>query len=160
MEKYALAPWDKAVKFFTWSTIFIFIFLYILLWPGTDIWTHAIFIITFLLFGTIYIFGPRSYIVDENGILINRLVGSITIPYKEILNVEKVEQMENLIRLLGNGGFFSYYGTFMNENNVKVKVYATNSRQMVKITTKKMIYYLSPRDPEAFVREIKKNVNK
>jgi len=107
-----------------------------------------------------YLFSPRGFLVDIHYLLIKRLGGGISISYSSIHDIRIVENVQLLVRLLGVGGIFSWYGTFLNGNGNKVKVYATNLKQLVRIqTTNGRIYYLSPAEREKFVEAVKRHLN-
>jgi len=163
LSRFKMAPWDVTVKFFTWTTIALVLFIYggVFILGGEEarrnLGVHALFLGLFFSFGACYALGPRSYLVNEKGVRIERTVGSIFIPYAQILSVEVVEQA-NLSRAVGNGGIFSYYGTYFDGSGTKVKVYATRFERMVQIQTIKQSYYLSPDDPESFVEAVKRHL--
>jgi hypothetical protein len=110
-----------------------------------------------LSFSAGYIFGPRSYLIDKDGVAIERIVGPIFIPYAQILSLQIVERA-NLSRAVGNGGFFSYYGIYVDGSGTKVKVYATRFEGMVRIETTDWKYYLSPNEPGSFVETVKQHL--
>jgi len=106
------------------------------------------------MLASFYMFSPRYYLIDKKGVTISRLVGPIPIPFEEVCDFEMVANVR-LCRLIGSGGLFSHYGTYL-QNNTKVKVYATHYSQMIRISTSKMTYYISPDDPESFIKYVKK----
>jgi len=87
------------------------------------------------------------------------LAGGISISYSSIYDIRIVENVQ-LFREIGNGGFFSWYGTFRTGDGDKAKVYATNLKQLVRIqTTNGKIYYLSPAEREKFVEAVVRHLN-
>jgi hypothetical protein len=153
-----MASWDNNIKFGTWSTVwFLAIMAGFVEWlPLTDDdqWIYIVLLFTILLFVVCYVLGPRGYLIDSKGVTIKRLVGQFSIPYRDLYSVEIVKNA-NLQRIIGNGGFFSYYGRYADINGTKVKVFATRFDLMVKLRTASETYYISPSEPESFTQAIK-----
>ena len=174
-----MATWDRGVMFGTiiclipmllflfasppLNNIFIWIlpketYLYIKDWFQVGVKGYFIEGSLFSIIFLIYLFSPRGFLVDIHRLLIARLAGGISISYRSIYDIG-VENVQ-LFREMGNGGFFSWYGTFRTGGGDRVKVYATNLKQLVRIqTTNGRIYYLSPAEREKFVEAVKRHLN-
>jgi len=98
----------------------------------------------------IYAPGPSSYEIDAKGISIHRILGTIFIPHNIIIGIEEVRSVL-FKEHNGNGGLFSYYGTYLVTGGEKSKVYATRLDTLVKIATNEMTYYISPDNAQMFV---------
>lgn len=153
---FKIAPWSRGLHLITWTSLITLLILYPLLLfidgdtsGNDDLVVNLSFAGLYILFVIIYILGPKGYLISSEGIEIKKTFGSILISGKEIKDVQVVSK-PNLSRLIGNGGFFSYYGTFCEMNGEKVKVYCTRFDQMVRVKTTALTYYLSPEDPKDF----------
>lgn len=161
-KKFKLAPWDTNVKFGTWSTFFIaiLIFTIVFLSPTSHEESKIVYTSFFILsvfLSIVYAMGPRGFYINDSGIVINRLIGSIIIPHDHIQSAELVKNAV-LSRKSGNGGLFNYYGNFVDNTNTKVKVYATRFDYMIKIKAGDKFYYISPYHPEIFINILKQHL--
>lgn len=154
VRRFQLAPSDLAVKFWT---IFYLLVLVISVWVFITTPDTKTGVVTslFILVGVItYAFAPREYVTDNTCLKIKRLVGSATINYDRITNVQVVRDVD-LSREIGNGGLFAYYGIFRNGNGKRVRVYATTLKNMVRIeTVNGKVYYISPAKPDKFTEAL------
>jgi hypothetical protein len=103
-------------------------------------------------------YSPTKYLVSNESIKILRPIGPVIIQLNEILRIEE-KQIETFktIRLIGNGGLFSFTGSFYNKPDGKFWMYAKNNN-FVMITTKEKKSVLSPDEKEQFIIEIKNKI--
>lgn len=81
---------------------------------------------------------PRKLIVTEHSVEVRCLLDITEIPREEIASVRRVEEedMRLLFPLFGGCGFFGYYGHFFDLKHFeRLKIYASEWRNMVEITT-------------------------
>ena len=157
---FKMAPWNCFVVFATWivasSVLYVTVsaFYRFLLSAGSSDFSDVfVMFIVLLLFLAFYIVGPRGYEINSKGVIIKRLVKDICIPRKNVYSVEILKNVK-LIRTVGNGGLFGYYGTYMDTDGSTVKVYATRFDCMVRLKTEDIVYYFSPKEPEVFMQAI------
>lgn len=72
--------------------------------------TLAIIFIGVLISGLWY--APMSVECGPNGVVINRILKSRSIPFNDIVSVERCYPSAGGLRLLGSGGFLGYWGYF------------------------------------------------
>lgn len=165
---FKLAPLDGLAKLGTKFFLILLTFLYALFLcitaisyiknkslPEFPLMAQIILLCTPLLFFFVYALVPRSYFLSEKGLMIRRLFSSLVIHYESIQSVEFIP-FANLERTLANYGLFGYCGSFIDNNKIKAKVYATRFENMVKVKTINETYYLSPDQSETFIKTLEK----
>lgn len=157
MLTFRTAPWDSMAKF---GTVLLFIILLLVGLSAGRVAQLRFFIVAFLsvlAIGT-YAFAPRHYVIDNEGIKINRLLGNVIIPYTDIKLIEQVDDYF-LSRWAGSGGTFGYYGAWENKNGEKVNVYTTRLDHLVLIMTDKAIFALTPDNEEYFIETVQSHLH-
>ncbi len=101
-----------------------------------------------------YSFRPNNYSVDEDKLLIHRMIKDVEIKRDNIKSVEIIDEskVKNSIRTFGSGGFFGSFGKFWNSTLGSMTWYVTRKNNFVLVETndqKKII--LTPDNPEDFV---------
>jgi hypothetical protein len=98
---------------------------------------------------------PRRILIDEELVVVRCLLDATEIRRDEIASVRRLEaeELRGVIPILGGCGFFGYYGHFFDLKNFeRVRVYASEWRNMIELTT---IYeeriWLSSGEAEALV---------
>lgn len=159
--RFKIAPWDKI----TWIlTLSVFVLLgaisysLIPLDEKIDTITVLILLSIWAPIFIVYVLAPRGYTVSEQGIIIHRPVGSITIPKTEIKSMEVVEQVTPGIRLAASGGLFGYFGIFTLKRGGSAKVYVTRWNRVVLIKAQTETYIVSPSSPEDFCQAVGTNL--
>ncbi len=100
----------------------------------------------------VYLYSPKKIILEDDRIVIKRVLGSVEIPYAKIKEIFFLSKPK-MLRLFGSGGFFGYFGIFRFENET-VHVYARRIRDFVLIKADK-IYLLAPENPEDLIQNLK-----
>ncbi len=152
---FRLAPRDLTLRIMTFIALIPLIPLPILYLHGRDVISIIILLSIIVIYGFYYVIGPIGYSYNDEGIKIKRIAGDITIPKEDIVDVSIIEKARIDMNLDGNKGLFFYSGTFCERNGNKVKVHATRFTAMVRVRTANLDYYLSPKEPQAFVDAIK-----
>lgn len=85
-----------------------------------------------------WIFRPQYYYLDKDVITVVRFVKNINLPYDDIVSIEKLDSkvLKGMIRLIGSGGLFGYYGLFYSGKLGKIHSYITNRDRLLLITMK------------------------
>jgi hypothetical protein len=115
-------------------------------------------IIPILLFGLVivmYVYRTKAVIIDDNGIVIDRIAKRVTINYSDIHSVKTVPDMRFAIRTFGNGGVFGYTGYFYKKGIGSMRWYCTQRRNYIlieKTNNKKIV--VTPDDPDGFISDI------
>ena len=154
------ATLDKTAKLLTIGITILFIGIAI----GPKLFSKSgnteipivLIIILFLTYGISYGFSPKSYEINENSLVINRLFKSVIVNRSQIKNVIKLEdgKLSWSIRTFASGGLFGYFGTFWNKEFGNMTWYATRRDKAVMIITnsnKKII--LTPAETDKFINE-------
>lgn len=99
---------------------------------------------------------PRRLLIDEEYLEVRCLLDATEIRRDEIASVRRLEaeELRGVIPILGGCGFFGYYGHFFDLKHFeRVRIYASEWRNMVEVTT---IYeeriWLSSGEADALVR--------
>lgn len=154
-------PWDKTVSVVTYTILIVFTVISILLIyqlfkkPNYFIISALIMFIAIPLIA--YIYAPRGYVINENGLTIKLGISSIIIPMSEITRIYNIpkEQMNNTNKSFASGGLFGYYGRFENKTLGSFKMYAGRFDSLiiiVKSNGDKII--ISPEKPKSFINNL------
>ncbi|MCL6560253.1 MAG: PH domain-containing protein [Firmicutes bacterium] len=101
--------------------------------------------------GMIYFFfTPRRYSVSLKGIVINRPIRRVVIPFSEIRKVTLV----NHVPLWWHFGLIGPADPFLGP----VNFYVSRCTELVRVDAVKRVCYLSPRDPAALVEAVKQRL--
>ena len=154
------ATLDKTAKLLTIGITILFIGIAI----GPKLFSKSenseipivLIIILFLTYGISYGFSPKSYIINENSVVINRLFKNVIVNRSQIKNVLKLEngKLSWSIRIFASGGFFGYFGRFWNKEFGNMTWYATRRDHAIMLITKsnqKII--LTPDETDRFINE-------
>ena len=101
------------------------------------------------------LFQVRGYTVGPGGLQIHRLLWTTRVGLDRLEEVRRdPEAMRGSLRLLGNGGLFSFTGLFRNRTLGMYRAFVTDPRRAVVLRLPRRTVVVSPADPEAFVREV------
>ena len=107
-----------------------------------------------------YLFTPKGYRFTSEGLKIDRLRNTITIPYNQISNVQRGKWTWKAVRLGGSGGLYGYLGLHHLFGIGRVWMYTTNRHKMILIETKNgKKYGISPENPEDYVSQLQKHIS-
>ncbi len=151
---------DSKVKGITYVTLALligtFVFVSAVIYMGEGL--SKGFYATLFLMGVTYFmiiffawaYSPRRYLLTDEGVVIERPAKDIIIPYSGISSVEKRDSPGNrMIRQIGNGGLFSFSGTFRSKEMGKVRMYVKNKNYVVIHAEEK--YVISPDERDEFL---------
>jgi hypothetical protein len=90
-------------------------------------------------------FTPLGLTVDDEYIVINKLVGKVIINKKEITSIQPVEGklVRRSGRLAGSNGGFGYWGKYRHRTIGSYSLYATNLDRLVLIETNRKKYIIN-----------------
>lgn len=116
----------------------------------------TLFLITLILI--CYLFSTKFYELENDYLIIQRPIGSISFPISEIKEISQMNPSSRIgnIRLFGVGGLFGYYGKYYNFKMGHMTLYTTQKRNRIlltMITGKKIV--ISP-DDLSIISEINK----
>jgi hypothetical protein len=96
-------------------------------------------------------FAPTGYRLDPEGIRVERRIGTVTIPYRRIRGVDRVDRPVVGMSLFGSQGVFGRFGTFWNMRLGFYRLYLSNRDSVVWLATQDGWIGLSPDRPDEFV---------
>lgn len=157
---FKVAPYDAFVKTMTYIVSPILTIFAIVVAVASKVWIFPLMVFLFHIYP--YFFSSvREYVIKADRLVINRPVGSFSLPYSQIIAAKVVNSVNIGYKVFANAGLFGYYGLFYSkDDNDRVRIYATNLKQLVQIKTgdgKKI--YISPAEPEKFVEALKQYLN-
>jgi len=105
------------------------------------------------------VFAPRGYLLCPQGVVISRIAPDIVIPFADIATVEIIPAgspaLRGVIRTLGVGGAFGYYGRFWNRRLGEFRAYITRTGPVVVLRrTRGEPVLISPDDVHAFAEAL------
>lgn len=147
-------PWSMGVTFWTAITVIILSISTYYVWTNELIWLKYTLIIIFLatIIGVLLLM-PLRLTIENNKIILHRLIGSIHIPLKDIIELRGIPNSETAysIRLFGSGGLCGYLGKFRNEKLGNYTMYATNLNELILIRTDRKAYVFSCKNRDKFI---------
>lgn len=94
----------------------------------------------------------RGYTLTEQAITVHRGLWDTTLPLMDLRSITgDVEAMRGSIRVLGNGGVFSFTGRFWNTKLGWYRAYATDPSRAVVLRYPKRTIVITPHDPQHFI---------
>lgn len=147
-------PWSMGVTFWTAIIVIILSISTYYVWTNELIGLRYTLIIIFLatIIGVLLLM-PLRLTIESNKIALHRLIGSIHIPFKDIIELKGIPNSETAysIRLFGSGGLCGYLGKFRNKKIGKYTMYATNLNELILIRTDRKTYVFSCKNRDEFI---------
>lgn len=155
------AKFDKKATLITYTLVLIFGLLTLVVLAQADqndiISILILAVILSLVFVIPYIFHPIEYIVTEQEIIIVRIVKNIHIAKSSIAEVSLLpdDVFRKSYRVLGDAGFFGYFGTYSNDTIGTMYWYCSKLSNGVLLTTADKKIVITPDQYEKFINEIR-----
>jgi hypothetical protein len=157
MRKYSF-PVGRSVKIITLLTYLLLLILFYWFYIFKEIFSPIFALVTisvFVIIAITYVYTPKEIILENDRLVIKRVIGKVEIPYKQIREVSYLEKLKSkIIRLFGSGGLYGWFGIFYVSEIGKVHMYARRMSNFVLIKADKN-YLLSPENPKEFVKNLK-----
>jgi len=105
-------------------------------------------------------FAPRYYVVEQNRIIIKKVIGKITLYKDDVETITTIESkaVKEMYRKFAVGGFFGFYGLFYSRALKNVNMYAGTMKAsnllVIKLKNAKK-YVISPKGIEEFLLCVK-----
>ena len=94
----------------------------------------------------------RGYVLTENAIVVRRLGWRTQLPLAGLTSIAgDAEAMRGSLRLLGNGGLFSFSGEFWNRRLGRFRALATDPQRAVVLRYSRRTVVITPHDPQQFI---------
>lgn len=101
------------------------------------------------------LFTVRGYAIGSGELLIRRLLWTTRLPLKDLVSARfEPEAMNRSLRLLGNGGLYSFTGLFRNKTLGNYRAFVTDLNRTVVLRFPSRTVVVSPAAPEKFVDDI------
>ncbi len=100
------------------------------------LWGMAIILFVVATLGYFAMLSPISLRLTEEKLIINKLIGSVQIPYTDIKGVDLYHFSDYDIRVLGSGGYCGFTGKFRSKSLGTYTAYVGNTKEAVYIQTK------------------------
>jgi len=168
---FPLAPWGKSAWIITLACVGGLVALagWFFYRGATHGPTPGGAVISFVIGGALLVllllllaFAPRKYVVTPSGLVISRLGPKVRIGFEQMESVELVTDpamLRGVIRVMGVGGAFGWYGRFWGRKLGAFHAYIVRTDGLALIRRKKDDpVLLSPRDPAGFVEQVKKQM--
>jgi hypothetical protein len=128
-----------------------------LLAPVVAAHSFAIDCLSLLILAACVAYSPRSYVIEGQSILVQRLAGAARVPLQDVREARRTtpEDLRGCIRLWGSGGLFGYYGLFRTSKLGKSTWYVTSRKNSVVVITAAKTVLFSPDDPDGFLATIR-----
>jgi len=143
------APWDKSLKTSTSLVSALFLALMFLL-PSATGWQWLVKGGMLLLLAGLAAWAPRSFVIDGDRLIVRRFIGRVCISLAGLNDAQLLElgALRGVVRVWGVGGFFGYYGRFLNGFESQTW-YVTDRQSCIRLDCAAGIVVISPSDPAA-----------
>lgn len=159
------APWSRFLKVVSAGITLLITGAFWLTIPISSIdeslqFKAFIIVLPILLLGASAIFIIRGYEIKDDQLEIVRIIGRKTYPISTFERAEPDPEATNLsIRMMGNGGLYSFSGYFRNQKIGRYRAFVTNKANCVVLYRKNGIpIVVSPESPHEFAEAIKQLV--
>lgn len=99
-----------------------------------------------------WVLAPSAYAIIAGELRIQRRgARPIAIPLATIIEVSLVDELGPVVRVMGAGGLFGYFGRYRSRALGSVRMYATRRRDFVLVRTDAAVWLLTPEPRRAFV---------
>lgn len=101
------------------------------------------------------LFVVTGFEVDAQQLRVGRLLWATSFPLAGLSRAWKdPEVIKGSLRVVGNGGLFSFSGLFWSRRLGRYRLYATDLKRCVVLVTPQRVLAVSPADPDEFLRHI------
>lgn len=164
------APWAKTVKMVTYGCIvFLGLFSVFMVWMGlhqvragdASGWIAAIVVIVICVptLTLPALWAPRGYRINEDAVVLRKLVGDERIEFDRIQSAEIRDSKEvfaSSFRVIGSGGLYGTYGSFSGGILGSFRAMVTNDGPIVVLRMKRgEPLVISPENPTDFLRDLR-----
>lgn len=149
------APWGKVLKTATTLTVTLLALgVALLLALAND--KPVARLTAVLVLATILIAAAlctvRGYVLTQDAILVKRLGWQTRLTLEGLQSVTgDAQAMKGALRLLGNGGLFSFSGEFWNRKLGRFRALATDPSRAIVLRYPKRTVVITPHDPQQFI---------
>ncbi len=127
---------------------------------GNWLWIVSMIAVPLAILLVAAAFAVRGYILTDDALYVQRLGWRSKIELSHLVTIDLDSQaMEDSLRIFGNGGLFSFTGTFRNQKLGRYQAYATDPARAVVLQFRDRAIVLTPDRPEQFVGAVLRRIN-
>ena len=146
---------DRLVQIISVGTI-IFLFVIFFIINSNETSAEAQYLTFALVIGIpiiTYALAPRGFVINQDGIVIKRLLGPVRIGHNDIKKITQFDKFGHKFRsnFIGSKGLFGYYGYLYLHQKGVYRLFITTLKDVVLIETDKKKYLLSPYPMNTFL---------
>lgn len=150
------APWSKGLYVMTATTVAVLalVMLAAMFAPMRPPPLAAVLLIGLppLLAGAAFAGRVRGYVLTEDAITVRRGFWETRLPLAGLRSVAgDVEAMRGSIRVLANGGVFSFTGRYWNRKLGWYRAFATDPSRAIVLRYPRLTVVITPHDPQHFI---------
>lgn len=158
------APWSKLLKAVSAVSTLVLLAVTYAAWraapPGLTGLAHVVGIavacIPFAVALIALLFVVVGYEVDANELRVRRLLWTTTLRLKGVNHLwQDPEVVKGSLRVIGNGGLFSFSGVFWSKRLGRYRIFATDLKRCVVLVPTDRVVVVTPADPDAFIQHIR-----
>jgi hypothetical protein len=101
---------------------------------------------------------PAGYALGADGVLVHRRIGVLVIPYRTIRACDDATRSLSGLTLFGSRGLFGHFGRFWSPRLGNYRLYLTNRRDVVWLSTDTGWVALSPDRPQEFLERLRRRL--
>lgn len=153
------APWSRLLVTVSLMASVVLVGAGIVVWvvvPEREAWVRwGVLPFALLVLAITALFTVRGYELAGRQLLVRRLIWNTRVSLDGLRECyADREAMRGAIRLLGNGGLFSFSGWFRNKRLGRFRAFATDPARSVVLVFRDRTLVVTPDQPEAFVRAL------
>ncbi len=152
------APWSRSLQVLT---VLVFVLLTGAMagaWLGvaSPAWRAVLAVSYVALVGGCALSMVRGYRVENGAVYVRRPGRETVLSLRGLRSVERDPGAVNgSLRLLGNGGFFSFTGCYWNRRLGRYRLLASDPSRAVVLRFTDRVVVVTPSDPEAFIGRVR-----
>jgi hypothetical protein len=151
------APWGASLKLTSALCLFLLPGISVILFQLNNhpVFRTLIAPLPLILLAGSAVFLIRGYRVANGFLFVRRLFWETAIPLSGLASAEaRPGAMRSSIRLMGNGGLFSFTGLFWNKALGRYRAYVTDLTRCVVLHFRDRVIVISPASPERFIQSL------
>jgi hypothetical protein len=156
------APWSNLLKAVSAVTTLILLGVAYGAWRAAPpaglahiVGTAVPYVVLAIALGPV-LFVVVGYEVDASELRVRRLLWKTTLRLKGVNHVwQDPEVIKGSLRVVGNGGLFSFSGIFWSRRLGRYRIFATDLKRCVVLVLTDRVVVVTPADPDAFIQHIR-----
>jgi hypothetical protein len=101
---------------------------------------------------------PTGYALGADGVQVHRRIGPLVIPYRTIRACDDAPRSLSGLTLFGSRGLFGHFGRFWSPRLGNFRLYLTNRRDVVWLSTDTGWVAVSPDRPQEFLERLRRRL--